>query len=169
MRDETGLNDGLAPGGANVGGRLTPGELTLLKGPTQPMTRVLLVDDDSIVLDTLCQILEGAGYEVQTASGGALGLDYYRNQPSDVVITDVIMPEMDGIEFIQNLRQIDPLAKIIAISGGSGKGYFENLEAIKRLSPVAILPKPFAKATLLSLIEKCLSDAAPVRDRLIRT
>jgi CheY-like chemotaxis protein len=133
------------------------------------MTRILIVDDDSIVLDTLFQILEGAGLDVQTASAGAIGLDLYRLERFDVVITDIIMPEMDGIEFIQNLRQIDPLAKIIAISGGSGKGYFENLEAVRRLSPVAILPKPFARATLLSLIEKCVSEAAPVRDRLIRT
>ena len=132
------------------------------------MTRVLLVDDDSIVLDTLCQILEGAGYEVQPASDGAMGLEYYRAQRSDVVITDVIMPEMDGIEFIRNLRLIDPLVKVIAISGGSGKGYFENLEAVRRLSPVAILPKPFAKATLLALIEKCLSEASPERDRALR-
>ena len=64
---------------------------------------------------------------------------------------------------------LDPRAKIIAISGGSGKGYFENLEAVRRLAPVAILPKPFAKATLLSLIEKCVSETTPVRDRLIRT
>lgn len=131
------------------------------------MTRVLLVDDDSIVLDTLCQILEGAGYEVQAANGGAIGLSYYRNQPSDVVITDVIMPEMDGIEFVENLRQIDPQVKVIAISGGSGKGYFENLEAIRRLNPVAILPKPFSKATLLLLIEKCLSEAAAERARAL--
>ncbi len=132
------------------------------------MPRVLLVDDDSIVLDTLCQILEGAGYDVQAASGGTMGLDFYRSRPFDVVITDVIMPEMDGIEFIQNLRLIDPLVKVIAISGGSGKGYFENLEAIRRLTPVAILPKPFAKATLLSLMEKCLSEAGPEHDRLSR-
>ena len=133
------------------------------------MTRILLVDDDSIVLDTLCQILEGAGYEVQAAGGGAKGLQFYQAQPCEVVITDVIMPEMDGIEFIQRLREIDPLVKVIAISGGSGKGYFENLEAIRKLSPVAILPKPFAKATLLSLIEKCLDEASPERDRLLRS
>ena len=132
------------------------------------MTRVLLVDDDSIVLDTLCQILEGAGYEVQAANGGAMGLEFYQGQRPDVVITDVIMPEMDGIEFIQNLRLIDPLVKVIAISGGSGKGYFENLEAVRRLMPVAILPKPFAKATLLSLIEKCLTEASPEWDRSLR-
>ena len=122
------------------------------------MTRVLLIDDDSIVLDTLCQILEGAGYEVQPANSGAMGLKFYREQPADVVVTDIIMPEMDGIEFIQKLQAIDPMAKIIAISGGSGKGYFENLEAVRRLGPIAILPKPFAKATLLSLIEKCVSE-----------
>ena len=132
------------------------------------MTRVLLVDDDSIVLDTLCQILEGAGYEVQAASDGAMGLEFYQGQKPDVVITDVIMPEMDGIEFIQNLRLIDPLVKVIAISGGSGKGYFENLEAVRRLTPVAILPKPFARATLLSLIEKCLTEASPEWDRSLR-
>jgi CheY-like chemotaxis protein len=132
------------------------------------MTRILLVDDDSIVLDTLCQILEGAGYEVQTAGGGAMGLEFYQANSSDVVITDVIMPEMNGIEFIQNLRLIDPLVKVIAISGGSGKGYFENLEAIRRLNPVAILPKPFAKATLLALIEKCLGEPAPEHDRQLR-
>jgi len=129
------------------------------------MTRVLLVDDDSIVLDTLCQILEAAGYDVQPANIGAMGLQSYQLKRPDVVITDVIMPEMDGIEFIQRLRDIDPSAKIIAISGGSGRGYFENLEAVRRLTPVAILPKPFAKATLLSLIERCVSEGAIERAR----
>ncbi len=129
------------------------------------MTRVLLVDDDSIVLDTLTQILEAAGYDVQPANGGAQGLQSYQARRPDVVITDVIMPEMDGIEFIQRLRDIDPGAKIIAISGGSGRGYFENLEAVRRLTPVAILPKPFAKATLLSLIERCVNEGAIERAR----
>lgn len=129
------------------------------------MTRVLLVDDDSIVLDTLCQILEAAGYDVQPANSGAVGLQSYQTRRPDVVITDVIMPEMDGIEFIQRLRDIDPAAKIIAISGGSGRGYFENLEAVRRLTPVAILPKPFAKATLLSLIERCVNEGAIERAR----
>jgi len=138
------------------------------KGPVASMTRVLLVDDDSIVLDTLCQILEAAGYDVQPANSGAVGLEYYRAKRPDVVITDVIMPEMDGIEFIQRLREVDPAAKIIAISGGSGKGYFENLEAVRRLTPVAILPKPFAKATLLSLIEKCIKEGAIEHDRALR-
>ncbi len=133
------------------------------------MTRVLLVDDDSIVLDTLCQILEGAGYDVQAANSAVAGLECYKRERPDVVITDVIMPEMDGIEFIQNLRLIDPPVKIIAISGGSGKGYFENLEAVRRLTPVAILPKPFSKATLLALIERCLSEPAPEHDRLSRS
>jgi two-component system, chemotaxis family, chemotaxis protein CheY len=133
------------------------------------MTRVLLVDDDSIVLDTLCQILEAAGYEVQPANSGVMGLEAYRAKRPDVVVTDVIMPEMDGIEFIQRLREIDPAAKIIAISGGSGKGYFENLEAVRRLTPVAILPKPFAKATLLSLIEKCVMEGTIEHDRARRS
>ena len=63
---------------------------------------------------------------------------------------------------------INPMVKVIAISGGSGKGYFENLEAIRRLSPVAILPKPFAKATLLSLIERCVGEPALEHDRHLR-
>jgi len=124
------------------------------------MTQILLVDDDSIVLDTLAQILDGAGYDVRAFGSAPEALDSYRMQRSDVVITDIIMPEMDGIEFIQRLRQVDPTARIIAISGGSGKGYFENLEAVRRLTPVAILPKPFAKSTLLSLIEKCVDEPA---------
>ena len=131
------------------------------------MTQVLLVDDDSIVLDTLAQILEGAGYDVRAVSSGADALESYQHQRPDVVVTDIIMPEMDGIEFIQRVRQLDPSAKIIAISGGSGKGYFENLEAVRRLTPVAILPKPFAKATLLSLIDRCVNDTAG--DRLSRS
>jgi CheY-like chemotaxis protein len=124
------------------------------------MTQILLVDDDSIVLDTLSQILTGAGYDVTAFNNASEALDSYRMQTPDVVITDIVMPEMDGIEFIQRLRQIDPLVKIIAISGGSGKGYFENLETVRRLAPVAILPKPFAKSTLLSLIQKCIGEPA---------
>ncbi len=83
------------------------------------MTRILLVEDDTQVRDMLRETLIQEHYEVVEAANGREAIDLYRQSPCDVVITDIIMPEQDGVETIHTLRREFPKVKIIAISGGS--------------------------------------------------
>jgi len=82
------------------------------------MARILVIDDDVQVLATLRKMLEREGYEVETASDGMQGIKCYRENPADLIITDLIMPEKEGIETIMELRRDFPDVKIIAMSGG---------------------------------------------------
>jgi len=82
------------------------------------MARILLIDDDAPVRRTLRKMLERQGYEVEEAPDGKAGLTLYQENPADLIITDLIMPEMEGIETIMELRRRFPDVKIIAMSGG---------------------------------------------------
>ena len=81
------------------------------------MARILVVDDDNAVRLLLRSMLERRGHSVVEAENGAEGLQYYRTAPADLVITDIQMPVMDGLQMIKALRDEFPTAKIIAISG----------------------------------------------------
>jgi CheY-like chemotaxis protein len=82
------------------------------------MSTILVVDDDETFRRLLCQTLLRAGHEVLAADDGRGALRLYRQQPADLVITDLIMPEQEGLETILELRRLQPDLKIIAISGG---------------------------------------------------
>ena len=82
------------------------------------MSRILLIDDDEAFRKMLHKILESAGYEVQDAANGKVALELYRQKASDLIITDLVMPEKEGIETIREFCRIHPGVKIIAISGG---------------------------------------------------
>src|SRR4030095_5251414 len=95
------------------------------------MTRILLVDDDEQFRSMLSQSLKRAGYEVTEARNGSEGIDLYRDHPSDLIITDLIMPEKEGLETIREYRKSYPDAKIIAISGGSRNSSIDYLKMAK--------------------------------------
>ena len=82
------------------------------------MPRILLVDDDEAFRKMLHKTLERAGYEVQDAPNGRAALAAYSQQPSDLIITDLVMPEKEGIETIMELCRLHAGVKIIAMSGG---------------------------------------------------
>jgi CheY-like chemotaxis protein len=92
------------------------------------MEKVLVIDDDSLVRDTTVRILEREGYQVVVASDGVRGLRVFRTEQPDLVITDIIMPEKEGIETIGEIRGDRPDAKIIAISVG---GRIGNVDVLK--------------------------------------
>src|SRR4051812_34883161 len=81
------------------------------------MAKVLIVDDNEDVLISMGLLLQCAGYAVRTAPNGSKGLDLYRQDPPDVLITDLAMPEMDGIEMMVKIREEFPRSRILAISG----------------------------------------------------
>jgi CheY-like chemotaxis protein len=77
------------------------------------MARILLIDDDDAFRRMLRQVLEREGYQVEEASDGLKGLQHYRAAPTDLIITDILMPEQEGLETIRRLREESPEAKIM--------------------------------------------------------
>ena len=120
------------------------------------MSRILIIEDDAAVLALLLEILSRAGYEVLGAAGGQEGIKLYREAPADLVITDLVMPEKEGIETIMELRRDFPQAKIIAISGKFNESY---LRAAKFLGAERTIDKPFTRADLLKAVEEVLEQS----------
>ena len=119
--------------------------------------RILVIDDDVLVLEVLSEMLTGAGYEVVGASDGVEGLRLYREAPFDLVLTDMIMPEKDGLEVVMDLRRDFPEVKIIALSGGGDYGLgFSTLRASEALGATRTLQKPFAESDLLGAVRDVL-------------
>lgn len=124
------------------------------------MKRILVIDDDIQVRQLLKQILEQAGYEVAEAPDGKVGIRLYRDKPADLIITDIIMPEKEGVETIIELRRDFPDVKIIAISGGSRGIDAQNcLSYVKQLGVMRTFAKPVDRGELLVAVEELLSDA----------
>jgi len=119
------------------------------------MAAILVIDDEDLVVLMLKRLLEKAGHQVTTASNGNLGLKAFQEHNPDLVVTDLIMPEKEGIETIMELRQIQPDIKIIAISGGGGYGKPEDyLPVAKGLGADRVFSKPFDEQEFLSAIEQ---------------
>jgi DNA-binding response OmpR family regulator len=130
----------------------------LPKGPeTGPKARILLIDDDFRLLTTLGQLLVKEGYEVQNAENGEEGIQIQRKQPSDLIITDLIMPGKEGIETIAELRKAQPSLKIIAMSGGGLIRSTEYLMVAETIGANCTIAKPFPFDRLLSAVEELLS------------
>ena len=120
------------------------------------MEMVLVIDDDSLVRDTIVRILERKGYQVLVASDGVRGLRMFRSEQPVLVITDLIMPEKEGIETIREIRGDCPDAKIIAISGGGRIGNVDFLKIAEKLGASEIIAKPFDPSVLVNVVSRCL-------------
>lgn len=122
------------------------------------MATILVIDDDQEVRDFLVAVLERAGHEVTTAGNGRDGVAQFREHPVQVVITDIIMPEKDGIETILDLRREHPDLKVIAISGG-GRTTPENyLHSARLLGADRAMRKPFKNEEILRAIEELSAE-----------
>ena len=120
------------------------------------MPNILIIDDDNQFRTMLRKMVERNGYEVIEASDGKEGIKLYRKNPTDLIITDLIMPEKDGIETIQELRKDFPDVKIIAISGGGRLGPHDYLHLAKMLGAQRTLTKPIELPDLLKTIKELL-------------
>jgi DNA-binding NtrC family response regulator len=110
---------------------------------------VLIIEDDEFVKNMLKQTFKRAGYDVATAPNGRIGIQLYQSKPFDVVITDLIMPEMEGIETMMRLRKLDPGVKVIAISGGGRNRPDEYLHLAAKLGALSTFKKPVDRTALL--------------------
>jgi DNA-binding NtrC family response regulator len=118
------------------------------------MARILVIDDDPGMRAMLEQVLKAAGYEVVSAANGKLGMELQRASPAHLVITDLFMPEKEGMETIMELRRDFPEVAVIAMSGKHGAGSL--LAATKRLGAALTLEKPFQSDELLAAVEQVL-------------
>ena len=123
------------------------------------MASILVIDNDRQTRNLIRDILEPMGHEVREAGDGEEGLVQYVTRPSDLVLTDILMPKRDGISFLQKLIEEFPLAKVIVMSG---EAKFVNscniLHIAKRLGAKECLEKPFDIQTLRDLVDQVLSD-----------
>ena len=120
--------------------------------------RILVIDDDPVVRGMLAEMLRREGYDVDEAEDGRAGMRRFREQPATLVITDVVMPEQEGLETLMQLRQASPTVKVIAISGGGRVGPESYLNSARTLGANAILAKPFGREELLDAVTKVLAD-----------
>lgn len=123
------------------------------------MARILLVEDDELVKDMLAQMLERASHEVITAANGEEAIEVLKNNYPDIMITDIIMPKINGITLIAEVRNKHPTMEIIAISGGGRLDPTDYLDLSESLGAAASFSKPVDKAALLMAIDLLLHGA----------
>ena len=127
------------------------------------MHRILIIDDEPHILLMIKKMLERAGYEVDLASNGSEGLSLFKKSPSDLVITDIIMPEKEGLETIREMKRMQPDLKIIAMSGGGKISADNYLDTAKIFGASRIIEKPFTQKQMLFSVQDLLG-AQPGKD-----
>ena len=122
------------------------------------MSCILVIDDEVSVRRMLRQMLERAGYQVIEAPNGEAGLKLYHEHPTDLIITDILMPDKDGIETILALRKSAPEAKILAISGGGRMNKVDLLSISQSFGAIRTLAKPFEREELVTMVQEVLKQ-----------
>ena len=121
------------------------------------MAKILIIDDEAPIRTVINHILTIDGHEVDQAINGEVGLQLIELHPYDLVITDIIMPEMDGIGVILSLKEKHPQIRIIVVTGGSPKNdkdYLLNIS--KKLKVDLVMPKPFDISDLRTAVKEVL-------------
>jgi two-component system chemotaxis response regulator CheY len=123
------------------------------------MAKVLVVEDSPAVRLAMVDVLEGLGHTVVETENGRIAIERLDEGPFDLVLTDVLMPEVDGIEVIKAVRRVHPDTRILAVSGGTPNlpaGY--ALKMTEMFSADAVLYKPFLNEELRKTVTRLLSD-----------
>ncbi len=120
------------------------------------MIKILVIEDDNSFRNVLVQMLTRAGYDVKQAGDGNQAVEVCCAFEPDLVLTDIIMPDKEGLETIQELLGISPNMKIIAMSGGGKFGPDSYLPLAQKLGAKATLQKPFMREELLNTIAEVL-------------
>jgi DNA-binding NtrC family response regulator len=126
----------------------------------QDRAQILVVDDDPAVCRMLQVALEICGHQVVTISHARTALSYLETNPVDLVITDLVMPDVEGIEIIMRVNHVHPSIPIVAISGEGADGPEEYLSIARLLGAHRTLSKPFDCRQLLQLVSELLAGRA---------
>jgi two-component system, chemotaxis family, chemotaxis protein CheY len=135
----------------------TQGSSTTAPGADCPT--VLVIDDEPVVRESLELLLETYGFQVALARDGAQGLAAFRRIEPDLVLTDIVMPNQDGIETILTMRRERPQTKIIAMSGRGSVGNTEYIDIAARLGADVAIPKPLEAAKLIAAAQALMSTS----------
>ena len=122
------------------------------------MRRILIIDDDHHILLMIKKMLERAGFEVDLASNGNEGLELFKKTPVDLVITDIIMPEKEGLETIREMKRLRSDLKIIAMSGGGKISADNYLNTAKIFGASRVMAKPFSQKQMVSAVQDLLGE-----------
>ena len=115
--------------------------------------KVLVIDDDTLTRITLCRTLQKMNCQTIEACNGFMGLSQFRREKPDVVITDILMPDMEGFSTIKEIRAIDPGARIVAMSGGGTDKNGDFLQLAEDMGAMRTLKKPFGPAEVGALMQ----------------
>ena len=123
------------------------------------MKKILIIDDEPHILLMLKKMLERAGYEIDIASNGLEGLELFKKYPSDLVITDIIMPEKEGLETIREMKRLQSELKIIAMSGGGKITADSYLQTAKLFGASRVIEKPFTQQQMVEAVNDLISGS----------
>jgi len=129
------------------------------------MARILIIDDEPQIRSMLKLMLEREGYEVVEAPDGVEGIKVYRQNPADLIITDLIMPNKDGIGMIIDLKKEFPDVNIIAMSGGGLNKPDGYLKGAKKLGAACTLTKPIDREEMLRAVKDILKEFQPPEEQ----
>jgi DNA-binding NtrC family response regulator len=127
-----------------------------LTSSSQPMARILVLDDDPSVRTAVHRILEREGHTVLERSKSIGALEFWRTNGADLIITDVYMPDRDGIELLLEFRAEAPRLPFVVMSGGGVAGNLDSLKDAMLLGAVHTLAKPFSRDELLAAVSHAL-------------
>jgi CheY-like chemotaxis protein len=124
------------------------------------MACILVVDDERPLRLVIRRLLETRGHRVVEAENGREALKLCHDETPDLVVTDVVMPEFDGLELVLALHKARPQIPLVAMSGAEYRGLLNQLTAAKSLGAVAILQKPFSVNEFMAVVEPLLAETA---------
>lgn len=133
--------------------------MALRRNPPTPMARILIVEDEASILEMLTAVLETAGHTVATASGGREAIDKHKTWSPDLIISDLVMPEVDGFEILREVKRYEPSIPVIMVSGSDAR--FLYLQMAGKLGATQTLTKPFTAQQLLDAVEKVVRNRTP--------
>jgi CheY-like chemotaxis protein len=127
------------------------------------LAKLLVIEDNDAVRAVACRVLRSIGHQVLEADSGQIGVELVRRELPDLMITDIFMPEQEGIETIRQVREIAPRLPILAISSLSQWGESRPLENARMVGADLALEKPFSLEALIAAVQQLLDRDAPAR------
>jgi DNA-binding NtrC family response regulator len=125
------------------------------------MAKILLIEDQSFTATIMETVLKNAGHIVSVAKDGEAGLAAFAVARPDVVITDIVLPKVDGLEVIRNIQAQAPGFPVIALTGGGNTGMYSYLDKARELGALEVFRKPVTAEQLLDGIKRCLDLNPP--------
>lgn len=124
------------------------------------MIRIMVVDDDEAFRQTVCELLAEGDFEILSAESGTQLFTVLKKQSVDIVLTDIVMPDEDGLEIVRKIKKMNPAPKIVAMSGGGRIAATDYLEIARLMGVSATIQKPFKQQELVGLLQQVFSSAS---------